>query len=44
MRYRNKFICLICLLHASLLNAQVDYETIHVENAIIKGIYELKFD
>ena len=44
MRYRNKFICLICLLHASLLNAQVDYETIHVENAIIKGIYELKSD
>ena len=41
MRYISRVIWIFLLLQTTILNAQTNIQTIHVENGIIKGYYEL---
>lgn len=41
MRYISRVIWIFLLLQTTILNAQINIQTIHVENGIIKGYYEL---
>lgn len=41
MRYISSVIWIFFLLQTTILTAQINIQTIHVENGIIKGYYEL---